>query len=275
MIWQGIGINYGHQTAYDPAQTEGDFSFLKSAGVTRLRIAMPTFDSTTNLPHCQDMVIRALAHGFYVAWGVECGYGTGTVTASRWANYKNYVLNMLIPWAQSVGLSDVCLDNESDVQADGTTITASQIRIGICSMAESIKTNSLFAGKLSCSTSISETYRDPWIASGIGPLDFIGWNSYDTLSNFNTRNNIVSSAFGAKTYISEFGCIDHGYPDYNNETLWYNDVIARIQSMQNIGIGTGYFFCYRDGGFGLSTNTFAVVLNDGSVRLARNAVLGE
>ena len=273
-IWSGIGMNYGHQvssTSYDTAQVESDFTFLKANGVTRLRIAFPGFDeSSETIAHCQDMAVRALSHGFYVVWGVSTGYGTGTINATRWAASKAYILGTLVPWAKSVGLSELCLGNENELSDDGTTLTDAAMRADVRAMAASIKSNG-FRGNLSYSTAILESYRDGWISEGIGDLDLIGWNSYDILSNFNIRSGVVQSAFGAKTYISEFGSINNGFPDFNDETAFYNDTASRIQSMQSAGIQAGYFFCYRDGASGVPANSFGLV---GYVHLARNAVLG-
>jgi hypothetical protein len=273
-IWTGIGINYGHQSLYDASQVEADFTFLKAQGITRLRIAMPTFDSTSGaIANGQDMVQRALNHGFYTVWGVVVGYGPGTITASRWAAGKAYILNTLVPWAQSNGLSELCLTNESELSADNTTITAAQIRADIRSMASTIKAGG-FSGKVSYSTSILQTYRTPWITEGIGVLDLIGFNSYDVLTNFNARNSAIVFAFGDRTYVSEFGSNGGGYPDFNNEQAFYNDTSARIMSIQNAGIASGYSFCYRDGSYGVPPNTFGLVKTDGTVHLARNAVFG-
>src|SRR5689334_14145738 len=94
-IWSGIGVNYGHQAVYDTTQTEADFTFLKAQGVNRLRIAFPPYNGTTSITNAQDMVIRALTHGFYVVWGVA---SSGTVDATYWSNLKNSVMNTYAPW---------------------------------------------------------------------------------------------------------------------------------------------------------------------------------
>src|SRR5205807_10664379 len=93
--WTGIGMNYGHQitsSSYDTTQVENDFTYLRSIGVTRIRVAFPEYDSSSTLiNNCKDMVTRALSHGFYVVWGVVTGFGTGTLTATRWAAFKTNV----------------------------------------------------------------------------------------------------------------------------------------------------------------------------------------
>lgn len=267
-IWSGIGINYGHQATYDTTQTESDFTYLRALGVSRLRIAMPPYDG--NLTDTQDMVHRALSHGFYVVWGVAT---SGTVTATIWNAFKAFVTGTLATWAQSNSLPEFSLGNEIELYVDGTTLTAATVRADVRTMASTVKSGG-YTGKVSYGTSILDTYKTPWISEGIGSLDLIGWNSYDTYANFNTQNGAVQSAFGNKTYISEFGSSGGGYPDFNNEQAFYYDTARRITSMQTAGIQFGYFFCYRDGGFGMPADTFALQLSGGATRTALYAVLG-
>jgi hypothetical protein len=274
-IWSGIGMNYGHQiyNTYNTAQVDSDFTYLKANGVNKIRIAFPGYSDTTMISYCQDMVKRALAKGFYVVWGVSTGVGSG-LTATSWNAYKASVLNSLVPWAKSNNLSELCAGNECDIQADGTTLTAATVRSDILSLASSVKGKG-FKGKVSFSTAAFSTSITSWIAEGLGSLDYIGWNSYDNLANFDIRNHTIVSAFGNNTYISEFGSITNGYPDFNNENLFYIDTWGRILLMQSAGISSGYFFCYRDGGrFGVEADTFGLMKTDGTSHLALQAVLG-
>lgn len=272
-IWSGIGVNYGTVATYSTAQVENDFTYLKSQGVTRLRIAAPGYTNTAHIANCQDMVARALAHGFYVIWGVSTGTARPTLTATIWTAFKNYVVNTLAPWAQANGLPELALGNEADWESDGTTLTAATVRSDVRSMATTVKANG-YTGTVSYSTAAVSSNRAPWISEGIGDLDFIGWNSYDTLTNFATNNTLVLSTFGSKTYITEFGSAGNGYSDFNNESAFYNDTVSRIKLMQSAGIQSGYFFCYRDGGFGVPANSFALILTNGNTRVALQAVLG-
>lgn len=236
---------------------------------------MPVFDdSSGNIANGQDMVARALAHGFYAVWGVVVGYGSGTITATRWSAGKSYITGTLAPWAQNNGLSELCLTNESELDVDGTTITAATIRSDIRAMASTIKSGG-YTGKLSYSTASTGIYRTPWITEGIGALDYIGFNSYDNFTNFNNTNKILmTSSLANSVYISEFGSNGGGYSDFNNETAFYNDTVDRINSMRNTGINTGFFFCYRDGGYGVPSNSFGLIETNGTVHLACNAVFG-
>src|SRR4051794_27411260 len=124
-VWSGLGMNYGHQSGYSTAQVESDFSFLWSQGITRLRILMPGYANTASIANCQDMVTRALAHGFYVVWGVATGVATnGNMNSTTWTAFKNYVTGTLAPWAQANGLPEMGVGNEVELQCDNTTVTA-------------------------------------------------------------------------------------------------------------------------------------------------------
>lgn len=276
-LWSGIGMNYGHNfnhATYSTAQVEADFSYFVANGITRVRIMSPQYDDATGfIADCQDMVSRALSHGLYVVWAVVCGYGADSLTATRWVAWKSYITSTFIPYAISSGLSEAGLGNEHELSADNTTLTATTIRADIRSLATTIKSGT-YTGKVSYSTSISDVYYTPWVSEGIGVLDLIGWNDYDLLSNFQRRSPLIVSNFGTHGYVSEFGCTTHGYADYNDEVAWYTDAQARIASLRASGVGTGYFFCYRDGANGVPANSFALVKTDGTVRIARNAVFG-
>ncbi len=279
-----IGMNYGHQpsSSYSGAQADADFAYLKRLGFTNIRLAMPTYDSTTSLPNVQDMAIRAVAHGFYVVMGVTAGFGTNTITSARWSAHTAYVQNTFASWCQSHGISELCLDNEVELMLT-SQVTSAQARSDLRSLASTIKTNNLFTGKVSYSTANQSSIVTPWYTAneGIGVLDLIGFNTYGTAaappasSNFATECFNVSSGIGTKAYISEFGCITNGFGDYNEEAAWYNDVINRIacmqQQMQN---KLAYFFCFRGGGFGLPVDSFEVVRSDGFIHLAMSALLG-
>lgn len=263
-------MNYGHQPVYNTTQTENDFTFLKSNGVGRLRIFMPTYNDTTDIPHCQDMIARALAHGFYVVWGVST---SGVLTATVWSAWKSYVTGTLVPWATSNGLPELCLGNEFELHTDGTTLTSATVRSDLRSMASSIKAGG-FTGKISYSTSVSyPNVKSDWIAGGIGSLDYIAWNIYADLATFDLYSQHIVSQFGsANTYVSEFNSISGGYPDFNDETLFYNDTLVRVNSIRNAGVQSGYFFCFRDGGFGVPANSFGLVQTKNTANWAHYAL---
>lgn len=275
-IWSGIGMNYGQQFNdfnYSTTQVESDFTTLRSQGVNKIRINFPGYQSIPSLPNSQDMAIRALAHGFYTVLGVDPGVGTAGLTATIWTAFKAYVTGTFAPWAQSVGLSELAVGNECDNRVDGTTLTVATVQSDVLAMATSIRSGG-YAGKISYDTAANSTLIAAWVSTGVASLDYIGWNNYDLLVNFQSNMPVFFSDFGAKAYISEFGGINNGYPDFNNEGLFYQDTVDRLVSMQQNNISSGYFFCYRDGSDSVPANTFGIIQPNGVAHLALNAVLG-
>ena len=269
VAWNGIGMNYGHQASYDSSVVESDLTYLASLGFTRLRLAMPTYGFTIAGSNSADLVTRALNHGFYATFGMTTGTGIGALTATTWSAFKTYLTGTLVPYAISIGLPELLIGNEADFEADGSTLTKATVRSDVRGLVATIK-NAGYTGVVSYSTSVLELSN--WVSEGIGSLDKIGFNSYDTLSNFTSRNTTIISTFGSKGYISEFGCITKGYSDYGNESDWYSDVVNRVTNLKSSGMSAGYFFCYRDGSFGLSQNSFALQLSPSGTRTALYAV---
>lgn len=274
-IWAGLGFNYGHNftTAnYDTALVESDLIFLKSQGINKLRIVFPAYNGTM-IANCQDMVLRALAHGFYVIWGVATGVSSPNLTATIWTAYKPYVTGTLAPWAQANGLSELALGNECDFQVDGTTLLASTVRADVRSMCSTVKSGG-YTGVVSYDTAATTTIVANWATDGLGTLDKIGWNNYNgAVPGFITVTNSIATDFGALGYMSEFGSKGGGYPDFYDENGFASDTVSRISAMQSAGTPSGYFFCYRDGAFGLGANTFGIVQTSGVARFARGAIL--
>ena len=275
-IWSGIGMNYGHQFTdvnYSTTQVESDFTALRVQGVNKIRIIFPGYQNSTGITNAQDMITRALAHGFYVIWGVDPGVGSGGLTSTIWSSFKTYVTGTLATWAQSNALSELAVGNECDARVDGSTLTAATVRSDVLSMATTIRTGG-YTGKISYDTAAGSSEITGWASSGVASLDYIGWNSYDTLTNFQSNMPTFVSDFGAKAYISEFGGIDNGYPDFNNEILFHHDTIDRLVAMQKNNIPSGYFFTYRDGSDNIAPNTFGIIQPNGVPHLALNAILG-
>lgn len=272
MIWPGIGMNYGHQAPhnpYDSTQVTTDLTFLKSVGVTKLRIAFPTFDSSS-LAAIQALVQQALSMGFYVIWGVTTG-GPGT-TATRWAAFKNFVIGTLIPWfqLQANARLECSLGNEEELHCDGTTLTVSTVIQDISSLAATAKQQYTY-GPVS--------YQSPggfftqWQTNGVGTLDRLGFNYYNLAAKgLQASAAGVATAFPNVGYISEWGT-PGGFLDFPNEALWHDVLGAQVAALATVGIDA-YYFCYRDGSFGMPANKWAIKLTDDNFRVAAPALFG-
>ena len=221
-------------------------------GIRGLRIAMASIGSPRIIDE-QDMIVRALAHGFSVIWGIVV---PTLCDINAWNAHIAYVESTLLSWAIAHNLPTLSLGNETELHIDNTTLTSATMRSDCRSMATYLKSHG-FSGKVTYSTSVLDAYRTPWINEGLGNIDSIGFNSYDTFLNFNVRNNKIQALLGSGMYISEFGSMGNGYADFNSELLFYYDTMDRIMSLDLYSI-LGYFFTYRDGGLGVLPDSFAL-----------------
>ncbi len=266
-------MNYGHQAPHNPyntAQVAADLAFLKSVGIVKLRIAYTTFDAAS-VTSLQSLVQTALAAGFYVVWGTTAG-GSSPVTATRWASFKNYVLTTLAPWAQAQSTTnlELAIGNEEELHCDGTTLTVATVISDLAQLAASVKTVYTI-GQVSYQSPI--TFLNNWVANGLGGLDRIGFNAYSVvaagLKNYAT--NVVTN-FAGKGYLSEWGT-PTGFNDFGNEQAFATVIKNQIIMLQTIGIDA-YYFCYRDGSFGLPTNAWAIKMADDNFRLVAPKLFG-
>jgi hypothetical protein len=263
----GRGVNYGHQGQNHPydlvGQVRRDFILMRSLGITDLRIAYPPFDSVTR-PSSLVLVRMALAWGFNVTFGLTAG--GGVVTATRWAVYKNYVVNVFAPWAQELNNPrlQLSLGNEEELHVDGTTIGLGTIINDVTgSFATAVKAI-YTVGPISYET--SDTFRIPYRDHGtLGALDFIGFNMYrevnpDISVRIAATNMMIW--FGSKAYISEYST-PNGYNDVSSESVWADNMATRAAIYQSVGVERFYPFCFRDGGFGMSQNKFGLMTSAG------------
>jgi hypothetical protein len=204
-----------------------------------------------------------------VVWGTTTG-GPAT-TASRWATFKSFVINTLTPWfrAQANQNLELSLGNEEELHCDGTTLTVSTVVNDMASLAAEAK--QLYTGPVS--------YQAPggffaqWQARGTDALDRLGFNYY-TLGPKGLRTNPtnVATAFPGVGYISEWGT-PNGFADFPSEPLWRDVLIGQVNGLASVGIDA-YYFCYRDGSFGLPANKWAIKQTDDNFRLAAPALFG-
>lgn len=265
--WVGLGINYGHQfphNPYDVQQVAADLDFLQSAGITRLRIAFPVWhDTNGTIASCQWLVQYALSRGFYVVWGVVL---QSPANASQWTQFKQYIMQTLVPWAQGLQSSrlELALGNEEEFHCDGTSLTIATLVYDIGNMAYAAKAAYTY-GPISYQASIA--HISDWTAAGLGGLDRIGFNCYTrSAAGVPFQANIIKTAFPNKAYIAEWGT-GSGYNDYGNEQAWRDVIYGQRLAWQASGLPEAYYFSYRDGSFGLPSNAWAAKTTSGNFRL--------
>jgi hypothetical protein len=266
-------MNYGHQAShnpYDSAQVAADLGFLKSMGVTKLRIAYPTFDAP-GLSAIQSLVQTALTMDFYVVWGTTATGGT-PVSNSRWAIYKNFVVTTLAPWAQALGNPnlELAIGNEEELHCDGTTLTVSTVVADLGNLATAVQAI-YTAGAVSYQSPIP--FLTNWASQGLGGLDRIGFNAYSFGAGIAVHANSIVAAFPGTGYLSEWGT-PNGFTDFKNESIFNFITKKQIAALKATSIPDAYYFCYRDGSFGLPANAWAIKMTDGNFRQAAPALFG-
>ena len=113
--WSGLGM--GIFSINNTSTFDGYVDTLIANGFTNLRIDIPTYLDTEWLVRSKTAVIRAVAKGANVIWGVSSNpYGSAdyTITAENWPAFRQAILDAA-QWAQDNGVYEFQLGNEEDM----------------------------------------------------------------------------------------------------------------------------------------------------------------
>lgn len=267
-------MNYGHQfpnNPYDLQQVTADLQFLKSAGVTRLRMAYPVWNNTGGaIASCQALVQHALSMGFYVVWGVVL---QSPANATQLESFKNYMFGTVAPWAQSLQNPnfELAVGNEEELHCDGITLTIATVISELSALAAAVRSVYTY-GPVSYQASILHITQ--WSAQGVANLDRIGFNCYSrSAAGAAFQAGLIAAAFPGKAYVSEWGT-GSGFADFQNETAWRDVIYGQRKAWQASGLPDAYYFAYRDGSFGLPADRWAVKTVGGQFRAMAPWLLG-
>ena len=262
--WHGLGMGlYWEQESYVES--------LLANGFTELRIDIPNYQATNWLSHSKTMIIRTIAKGAKVIWGVSSNARNNpdyTITAANWPTYRQAILDNA-QWAQDNGVFEFQLGNEEESHNDNITLTDAQLIENLKSVATDVQ--AIFTrGKVSYSC--PHDYIDDWIAEGKGDIDILASNVYMGGTTFNdTWKTVITSlvnAFGADgTYLTEFNLSYSGLDYYSkDETLQAAALTEMIEYIKASGITRAFYFCYQ-------SDKFGALKNDGTYRLLWNQAL--
>lgn len=113
--WSGLGM--GLFSTSTPSIFDSYVDTLLTNGFTELRIDIPNYQDATWLAQSKAAVIRAVARGVKVVWGVS-SYNTSnpnyTITAENWPAFRQAILDNA-KWAQDNGVYEFQLGNEEDM----------------------------------------------------------------------------------------------------------------------------------------------------------------
>jgi hypothetical protein len=196
--------------------------------------------------------------------------GSGT-TASTWVLFKQYIMNTLAPWAQTLANThfELSIGNEEELHCDGATLTVATVITDLANLATEVKSMYTY-GPVSYQSPI--TFYTNWASNGLGSLDRIGFNAYALGSGIAVHANHVLTSFPGKGYLSEWGT-PNGFLDFPSEALWRDTLFSQVQALADVDIDS-YYFCYRDGSFGMPANKWAIKQTDDNFRLAAPALFG-
>lgn len=89
---------------------------LLANGFTNLRVDIPDYENATNLTQSKAAVIRAVAKGAKVTWGVSSNNDpttTNTITMENWPSFYSAIISAAT-WAQANGVFEFQLGNEDE-----------------------------------------------------------------------------------------------------------------------------------------------------------------
>lgn len=282
----GLYANFGINYQATQSNWANDAAYFSKVGLEYIRInyaplsnpwaqGTPGTTGTANIA----AYFRLCAQTF-VATGINVSYGPtgfglagGQMTATIWSQYRTALLAEAA-YLQSIGLALWAFEigNELEFQADGTTLTVSQLRANIRQLATDVKA----VYTLSPITyGVSGNYAAGWVSDAIlGGLDTLSYHPYGTVRNNGSGvvfTNIDSgllasfvSTFGVRGYISEFN-LDAGSAnipllDSPGQVTAMKQLLATIQSS-----GIGQYFVFEWGGPLSGSNRWAMLNTNGSI----------
>jgi hypothetical protein len=222
--------------------------------ITCLRVDIPNYQDAAILVKSKAAVIRAIAKGASVVWGVSSNKYSNPayeITAANWNDYKAGVL-AAAAWAEANGVYEFQIGNEEEEHIDGTTLTMAQLRDNLRNLATEVKL--VFTrGNISYSTLFS--LEQEWVAEGKGDIDIISINVYHQTADDETWFDYVKHLvdnFGVNgTYVTEFSLNNTSLDTYSSdENIQSTAIFSMISKMQYINLKRAHFFAYIGDNFG-------------------------
>jgi len=248
--WSGLGM--GLFGKHCTSEFDGYVDTLLDNGFEELRIDIPDYQSGKWLIDSKAIVIRAIAKGAKVIWGVTSD--ENTITAANWPNFRQAILDNA-QWAQDNGVYEFQIGNEEGSHIDETTMPWYQIIANLKSVATEVQ--EIFTnGKVSYSC---EPFAiDEWVTAGRGDIDIIASNIYYSADDtYKTRIDMLVDGFGVDhTYLTEFNFLS------TDEAVQAEGITEMIEYIKTSGIERAIFYCWHDNILG----PFGVVKADGTYR---------
>ena len=259
--WSGLGM--GLFSTKNSSEFDEYVDILLVNGFTELRIGLPDYTDTTYIAQTKAAIVRAVAKGAKVIWGV-CS-GSAPLTAGNWEAFRQGVKDTA-QWAQDNGVYEFLIGNEDEM---GTTLTLSQLIANFKSLAIEVK--QIFTnGRVGYSCWAEYNTRNAWLAADKGDLDFLATNVYmGGEGGYGTEWKDIINAFVNKfgvdgTYLTEFAPSWSALDDYStDEAVQAEAVTEMINYIKASGIKHAQYYCMKDPAH---LPGFGIIKSDGSYR---------
>lgn len=260
--WTLLGMNYGNHylsgLAFNAQYVDDDLTWIWSQGVRRIKIASGDLGNVipldafhiARLATLKQVAMAAKAKGFYVIYGVT---GAGGLNDTNWTTYTTNVAAVADDlWNNgSPVIDEFYIGNELELLPSGP----SSLQAKILALATDIKTNHFKSDGLTTfvSYNLPQGSSGAWIAAGIGDLDHLGYDGYNSGSgSFDAEMINMIAAFGrSKVYWSEWNVNSTWtFENTNNTNVCENieeecvQLYTRLQKIKALGL-PAYFFTYR------------------------------
>jgi hypothetical protein len=247
-----FNLGMGIRSTTITSQFDSHVDDLIANNITYLRIDIPDYQNSTSVAQSKAAVIRAVAKGAKVIWGVSSNKKNNPayeITAANWATFKAAIL-AAAQWAQDNGVYEFQLGNEEETHNDDTTLTDAQLLINLkdtATEAQVIFTN----GNISYSCGGGSAIDD-WIAAGKGDLDILASNIYRNPANWQDLMSNLISAFGTDgTYLTEFSLNWISLDTYStDENIQATGILEMMNYADDLGFKRMCFFNYISDDFG-------------------------
>lgn len=229
-----------------PENYDGYFTDLLDQGIDSFRMSLYNYtDSASNLLKNKQCVLRAIAAGAKVVWGIT----TNNLTAANWQAYRQAILDAAL-WAQENGVFEFQLGNEVENYIDGTTMTLAQLHLNLKSVATEVQ--QIFTrGNISYNTHLQST-MDALHTLGLGDIDLLSWEIYrggngEFYDDWMSQIDNLVSYFGDRAYIGEWNVSWLSMEDWSkDEAIQAQGLSQMIEYIRNSGITRAYFLHYID-----------------------------
>lgn len=242
----------GTSDAYKTAENAADLALLtRHLGGKRVRIALPSYNSTDGVANARQLALAYKAAGYFVSYGVTGN--SGSQNATTYAAWKAQVPTEAA-WAHTNNIDRFYIGNEEDWQAqigNFGTVTDATVRTDVLSLAATLKAA---YPSMEIVYSTAQGTVSQWHTAGTGSLDHLGFNMYDTQANFPANLDYFASQIGSKYFVSEWAA-EHDYKTMvttggstgvYTDAQYAADLLSRYNALVTRGL-EAYFFALRYG----------------------------